>query len=53
MTHLPYIVGSYGTALALAFGFGLSAWARTARARKRLTALDTRRAARRNGGLRA
>jgi hypothetical protein len=53
MTHLPYIVGSYGMALVLAFGFGLSAWARTSRARKRLASLDTRRAARRDGGLRA
>jgi uncharacterized membrane protein len=49
MTHLPYIVGSYGLALVLAFTFGISAWTRTARATKRLAQLDTRRAARREG----
>ncbi len=46
MTHLPYIIGSYGMALVLAVTFGISAWMRTTSARKRLAALDTRRAAR-------
>jgi hypothetical protein len=46
MTHLPYIVGSYGLALALAFWFGISAFLRTGAARRKLAALDTRREAR-------
>jgi hypothetical protein len=46
VTHLPYIIGSYGMALVLAVTFGISAWMRTTSARKRLAALDTRRAAR-------
>ncbi len=50
MTHLPYIIGSYGMALVLALTFGVSAWMRTTSARKRLLALDTRRAARDSAG---
>jgi hypothetical protein len=50
VTHLPYIIGSYGMALVLALTFGVSAWMRTTSARKRLLALDTRRAARDSAG---
>ena len=42
MTHLPYIVGSYGMALGLAVWLGVAARLRTSRARLRLAALDTR-----------
>jgi hypothetical protein len=42
MNHLPYIAGAYGLALALAFWFGVTAWTRTARAKRRLAALDRR-----------
>ncbi len=42
MNHLPYIVGAYGLALALALWLGISAWVRTASATKKLAALDRR-----------
>jgi hypothetical protein len=43
VTHLPYILGSYGLALALAAGFAVEAWLRLRRAQRRLEAIDPRR----------
>jgi hypothetical protein len=43
MTHLPYIAASYGLALLVGAGFAIDAWLRTARARRRLDAIDPRR----------
>jgi len=43
VTHLPYILGSYGLALALGLGFSLAAWTRLRRAQRRLEAIDPRR----------
>jgi len=42
MTHLPYIIGSYGLAVLLAVGYGAGAWRRMLRARRRLAAIDPR-----------
>ena len=42
MTHLPYIVGSYGLAVALALAFGVSAMTRLSRARRKLATIDPR-----------
>ena len=42
MDHLPYIVAAYGVTLAAAIGFGVDAWLRTGRARRRLAAIDPR-----------
>lgn len=42
MTHLPYIVASYGLTVVVVVWLGLDAWRRTARARKRLAAIDPR-----------
>jgi hypothetical protein len=42
MTHLPYIIASYGLAVAIAGGFAMSAWTRMDRARRRLAAIDPR-----------
>lgn len=42
MTHLPYVVGSYGLAVALALVFGVSATTRLARACRKLAAIDPR-----------
>jgi len=42
VTHLPYVVGSYGLAVALVLVFGVSATTRLARARRKLAAIDPR-----------
>ena len=42
MTHLPFILGSYGLAVLMAGGFGVGAWARLRNARRRLAAIDPR-----------
>jgi hypothetical protein len=42
VTHLRYIVGAYGMAVALGGWFSLGAWLRTRRARRRLAAVDPR-----------
>ena len=42
MTHLPYIAAAYGLTLAVAAWLIADAATRTARARKRLAALDPR-----------
>lgn len=44
MTHLPFIAASYGLAAAVLLGFGLDAWHRLGVARRRLGAIDPRRA---------
>jgi len=46
MTHLGYILASYGLALAIGGGFALSAWLRVGRAQRRLAAIDPRETAR-------
>jgi len=43
MTHLPYIVASYGLAVLVLGWFSIGAWVRVGAARKRLTAIDPRR----------
>jgi len=47
MTHLPFIAASYTLAVLVLGGFGIGAWLRVGAARRRLTAIDPRRA--RNG----
>lgn len=42
MTHLPYIVASYGLAVAVTLWLGVGATVRTAAARRRLRAIDPR-----------
>ena len=42
MTHLTYIIPAYVIFVLLAGGFGLDAWARMGRARRRLAAIDPR-----------
>lgn len=42
MTHLPYIVASYGLTLFVIGYLSISAWFRTTAARRRLDALDPR-----------
>jgi hypothetical protein len=42
MTHLPYIVASYGLVLLLAGWFAASAWLRVGRARRKLASIDPR-----------
>lgn len=42
MTHLPYIVASYGLTVVGLATYALSAWRRMARAERRLAAIDTR-----------
>jgi hypothetical protein len=42
VTHLPFILGSYGLALVLGVGFAVDAWLRVGRARRRLAAIDPR-----------
>jgi len=42
MTHLPYIVGSYALAVVILAWLAISAGLRTARARRRLAAIDPR-----------
>lgn len=40
MNHAPYILGAYGVTVLALVGLGLQAWARGARARGRLAALE-------------
>ena len=44
MTHLPFIAASYALAVLVLGGFGLGAWLRVGKARRRLAAIDPRRA---------
>ena len=50
MTHLPYIAASYGLAALVLLGFAANSWRRMRLARRRLEAIDTRRAARQATG---
>ena len=43
MTHLPFIVASYGLTAAVLAWLGIGAWIRVASARRRLAAIDPRR----------
>jgi hypothetical protein len=43
MTHLPFVLGSYGLAVLMFGVFGIGAWVRVGSARRRLAAIDTRR----------
>ena len=43
MTHLPFVATAYALAVLLPVAFGFAAWRRTARARRRLDAIDPRR----------
>ncbi len=42
MTHLPYIAASYALGILVPAALGLSAWARSSAARRRLRAVDPR-----------
>ena len=42
MTNLPFIAASYGLTALVLGGFGLGAWLRLGRARRRLAAVDPR-----------
>ena len=42
MTHLPYIVASYALVVVVTAAYGVDAWSRMARARRRLAAIDPR-----------
>jgi hypothetical protein len=42
MTHLPYIAASYALAVVVAVIYGVDAWTRLGRARRRLAAIDPR-----------
>jgi len=42
MTHLVYIVASYGLTVVVSTAFAVDAWARMRRARRRLAAIDPR-----------
>ena len=42
MTHLPFVVASYGLAALALIGFGAHAWWRMGAARSRLAAIDPR-----------
>lgn len=42
MTHLPYILASYGLALALTAWLIIGAWQRTSAAKRKLAAIDPR-----------
>jgi hypothetical protein len=42
MTHLPYILASYGITLVVVGAFCVDAWRRSGRAKRRLAALDRR-----------
>ena len=42
MTHLPYIVASYGLTALVAAAYAVDAWLRMNRARRRLAAIDPR-----------
>jgi hypothetical protein len=43
MTHLPYIVASYALGVLVPASYALAAFLRMRKARRRLTAIDTRR----------
>jgi len=43
MTHLTFVAASYGLAVLVLGGFGVSAWLRAGAARRRLAAIDPRR----------
>ena len=49
MTHLPFIAASYGLAVLVMGGFAVSTWLRLGAARRRLAAIDPRRAAKQSG----
>ena len=42
MTHLPFILASYGLAAVMILAFALSAWRRAGLAKRRLAAVDPR-----------
>ncbi len=42
MTHLTYIIAAYGLFVVVATWFAAGSWARMARARRRLAAIDPR-----------
>lgn len=42
MTHLTYIMASYGIAVVMGAAYALAAWSRLARARRQLRAIDPR-----------
>lgn len=42
MTHLPYIVASYGLTVLVVGWLSIDVWLRTARARKKLASIDPR-----------
>jgi hypothetical protein len=42
VTHLTYIIAAYGLFVVVAAWFSVGAWARLARARRRLAAIDPR-----------
>jgi len=42
MTHLPYIVASYGLTVLVGAAYAIDAWLRMSRARRRLAAIDPR-----------
>jgi heme exporter protein CcmD len=44
MTHLPFIVASYGLTVLVLGWLSIGAWVRLVAARRRLAAIDTRRA---------
>jgi len=44
VTHLPFIAASYALGVLIPLVFGLSAWQRSAAARRKLAAIDPRRA---------
>lgn len=43
MTHLGFIAASYALGVLVPAFFGVTAWTRTASAKRRLAAIDTRR----------
>jgi hypothetical protein len=42
MTHLPFIVASYGLTVVVGVAYAVDAWTRMGRARRRLAAIDPR-----------
>ncbi len=42
MTHLTYIMASYGLAVVMGVAYALDAWLRLGRARRRLAEIDPR-----------
>ena len=43
MTHLPFVAATYGLAVLVLLGYGISAWLRIGAARRQLAAIDPRR----------